>query len=481
MDQFGVLVESIGFKAQGRSTPLADLKGKTTPTTTAPADRFPPSTKSSSFNSSFVNGSSFVDDLDGIFRSNSTNHRKSQNAPATDFDDIFGDPNVNFKPSSGGSMFDLDSVFKGSSNLGSRLDDDDIFGGMPGLKSYGSNNFDDMLFGGVPKNGDSVNDLLGNFGGIGLKSNGSNRNNSEKKQLDNGLKSDDLIPGFGGSSPSSNGAKSETRPSQQSNHPAAKSFSTSAEDPFVILERTQGRAGGESRASEYNDLDSFFSPGKQSRAAPSQRSTTEDSVYDALFQNTKGSKVEPISSANSYSKKNTSPAKSTADDFSFLFGMGEAAPSSGEFKEVEGESEERRRARLKHHIKTQERMAKVLNEKNQRDLQSQREQEERHRLAETLDVDIKRWAAGKEGNLRALLSSLQYVLWHECGWQPVSLTDLITSTSVKKVYYKATLCVHPDKVQQKGANLQEKYTAEKVFDILKEAWNKFNSEELKKR
>lgn len=47
------------------------------------------------------------------------------------------------------------------------------------------------------------------------------------------------------------------------------------------------------------------------------------------------------------------------------------------------------------------------------------------------------------------------------------MTDLITSGSVKKVYRKATLCVHPDKVQQKGATLEQKYTAEKVFDILK--------------
>lgn len=73
-------------------------------------------------------------------------------------------------------------------------------------------------------------------------------------------------------------------------------------------------------------------------------------------------------------------------------------------------------------------------EKNERDLQSQREQEERHvsillfnniyllcliyflniniisqRIGGALDTEIKRWAAGREGNLRALLSSLQYV------------------------------------------------------------------------
>ena len=59
------------------------------------------------------------------------------------------------------------------------------------------------------------------------------------------------------------------------------------------------------------------------------------------------------------------------------------------------------------------------------------------------------------------------VLWPECGWQPVSLTDMISAAQVKKVYRKATLCIHPDKVQQKGANLQQKYVAEKVFDLLK--------------
>lgn len=480
-----MLVESIGFKAGGRSAPLADLKGKTTPSaagTTTTTDGFSANFGRNS-NSNSLNGSSFaVDDLDGIFRSSSTNHRNNAQSTSNNFDDIFGGPNVS---SGGGAGFDLDSVFSNVSGNGnnSKLGRvDDLFGEMPGLKRYGSsNNVDDMLFGGgvsAKQNGavsGSVDDLLGSFGGMGFKSNGG------KKEKENGMKkSDDLIPGFGGSFPSSNGSKPESNLSQQSNRNPTKSFSTSAEDPFVMLERTQGRGGGESVASEDDYLDSFFSSGTQSGAARSQRSTTEDSVFDALFQNIKSSKVEQTSSVNSSSKKKASPAKNTADDFSFMFGMG-AAPSSGEFQEVEGESAERRRARLNHHMRTQERMAKVLNEKNLRDLQTQREQEERHRLAETLDDNIKRWAAGKEGNLRALLSSLQYVLWPECGWQPISLTDLITSTSVKKVYYKATLCVHPDKVQQKGANLQQKYTAEKVFDILKEAWNKFNSEELRKR
>ncbi|KAJ9176716.1 hypothetical protein P3X46_011998 [Hevea brasiliensis] len=221
-----------------------------------------------------------------------------------------------------------------------------------------------------------------------------------------------------------------------------------------------------------NDLESFFS--SQASSAPRPRATSSDPFFDT--QNRGGSEAArrtPVGVTSSMKK-----ASSTAnieDDLSLIFG---ATGTSGEFQQFEGETEERRRARLERHQRTQERAAKALAEKNQRDLQAQREQAERHRIAETLDVEIKRWAAGKEGNLRALLSTLQYVLWPECGWQPVSLTDLITAAAVKKVYRKATLCIHPDKVQQKGANLQQKYIAEKVFDLLKEAWNKFNSEEL---
>ncbi|KAF5480548.1 hypothetical protein F2P56_001288 [Juglans regia] len=223
-----------------------------------------------------------------------------------------------------------------------------------------------------------------------------------------------------------------------------------------------------------NDLESFFSMGRAS-SAPRPRANSSDPLFDTQSQNRQDPEVARRAATTSSNIRKANSTTNIVDDLSSIFG---AAPSSGEFLEVEGESEERRRARLERHQRTHERAAKALAEKNQRDLQTQREQAERHRIAETLDVEIKRWAAGKEGNLRALLSTLQYVLWPECGWQPVSLPDMLTAPAVKKIYRKATLCIHPDKVQQKGATLQQKYVAEKVFDLLKEAWNKFNSEEL---
>ncbi|KAJ1426478.1 Chaperone J-domain superfamily [Sesbania bispinosa] len=57
-------------------------------------------------------------------------------------------------------------------------------------------------------------------------------------------------------------------------------------------------------------------------------------------------------------------------------------------------------------------MLKAVADMNQRDLQSKMEQEERRRIADNVDHQIKRWVTGKEGNMRALLSTLQHTDVH---------------------------------------------------------------------
>ncbi|KAI9118183.1 hypothetical protein K1719_010515 [Acacia pycnantha] len=91
-----------------------------------------------------------------------------------------------------------------------------------------------------------------------------------------------------------------------------------------------------------------------------------------------------------------------------------------------------------------------------------------------IDDKIRQWSNGKQGNIRSLLSTLQYVLWPNSGWKPVPLVDIIEGNAVKRAYQRALLCLHPDKLQQKGAASHQKYIAEKVFDILQEAWTHFN-------
>ncbi|TYI21080.1 hypothetical protein ES332_A06G012700v1 [Gossypium tomentosum] len=89
--------------------------------------------------------------------------------------------------------------------------------------------------------------------------------------------------------------------------------------------------------------------------------------------------------------------------------------------------------------------------------------------------EIKQWSNGKQGNIRSLLSTLQYILWPNSGWKPVPLMDIIEGPAVKRSYQKALLCLHPDKLQQKGAASDQKYIAQIVFDVLQDAWAHFNS------
>ncbi|XP_057974595.1 J domain-containing protein required for chloroplast accumulation response 1 isoform X2 [Malania oleifera] len=100
---------------------------------------------------------------------------------------------------------------------------------------------------------------------------------------------------------------------------------------------------------------------------------------------------------------------------------------------------------------------------------------EDHEEIEVSDTRVQKWSSGREGNIRSLLSTLQFVLWPESGWKPVPLVDIIEGNAVKRAYQKALLCLHPDKLQQKGAASHQKYIAEKVFDVLQEAWTHFGS------
>lgn len=97
---------------------------------------------------------------------------------------------------------------------------------------------------------------------------------------------------------------------------------------------------------------------------------------------------------------------------------------------------------------------------------------------EKLDRDIRLWSSGKETNIRLLLSTLHHILWPESGWYAVPLPNLKESSQVKKAYQKARLCLHPDKLQQRGATLLQKYVAEKAFSILQDAWTAFISEDV---
>lgn len=96
---------------------------------------------------------------------------------------------------------------------------------------------------------------------------------------------------------------------------------------------------------------------------------------------------------------------------------------------------------------------------------------------ELIDENINLWSAGKETNIRMLLSTLHHVLWANSGWHAVPIHSLIDGAQVKRAYQKARLCLHPDKLQQRGVMQSQKYLANKAFTALQDAWAAFVSQD----
>ncbi|PLB35749.1 UBA/TS-N domain protein [Aspergillus candidus] len=104
-----------------------------------------------------------------------------------------------------------------------------------------------------------------------------------------------------------------------------------------------------------------------------------------------------------------------------------------------------------------------------------RADEEKFALTESVDARLTTWKGGKQDNLRALLGSLDTVLWPEAGWKKVNMSELIMPNKVKIQYMKGISKVHPDKLPT-DATTEQRMIAGAVFGTLNEAWDKFKKE-----
>ena len=80
--------------------------------------------------------------------------------------------------------------------------------------------------------------------------------------------------------------------------------------------------------------------------------------------------------------------------------------------------------------------------------QAEAEDNLKYQLKDSVDSKLAAWRTGKETNIRALLASLDMVLWEELlkGIKVGGLHELVMPAQVKKGYLKAIARVHPDKV-----------------------------------
>ncbi|KAL5508336.1 SWA2 [Sanghuangporus vaninii] len=103
----------------------------------------------------------------------------------------------------------------------------------------------------------------------------------------------------------------------------------------------------------------------------------------------------------------------------------------------------------------------------------EQEEQAKANLKDSVDARLLAWKAGKETNVRALVASLENVLWPELGWQKVGLHELVAPNQVKIRYMKAIAKLHPDKINSSNTTVEQRMIANGVFAALNEAWTAF--------
>ncbi|KZV64066.1 hypothetical protein PENSPDRAFT_757490 [Peniophora sp. CONT] len=109
----------------------------------------------------------------------------------------------------------------------------------------------------------------------------------------------------------------------------------------------------------------------------------------------------------------------------------------------------------------------------QANAEAEAEDNAKHELKDSVEARITAWKGGKETNIRALISSLENVLWPELGWVKVGMGELLTPSQVKIRYTKAIAKLHPDKLNARNTTVEQRMIANGVFSALNDAWNAF--------
>ncbi|CEP18967.1 hypothetical protein [Parasitella parasitica] len=108
---------------------------------------------------------------------------------------------------------------------------------------------------------------------------------------------------------------------------------------------------------------------------------------------------------------------------------------------------------------------------------AEQEAEDAERLEKTDHVNARliAWKAGKEQNLRALLATLDTLLWPGAQWKGAQMSELINPKKCKIIYMKAIGKVHPDKLPS-DVTVEQRMLASGIFASLNEAWDSFKAQ-----
>ncbi|TVY14342.1 UBA domain-containing protein 7 [Lachnellula arida] len=108
-------------------------------------------------------------------------------------------------------------------------------------------------------------------------------------------------------------------------------------------------------------------------------------------------------------------------------------------------------------------------------IDAEKADDEKFALADKVEAKISTWRDGKRDNLRALLGSLDNVMWEGSAWKKVGMHELVQNNKVKINYMKAIGKCHPDKLPQ-NSTMETQMLAALIFATLNESWDKFKAQ-----
>ncbi|KAG1301023.1 hypothetical protein G6F64_012171 [Rhizopus arrhizus] len=120
-------------------------------------------------------------------------------------------------------------------------------------------------------------------------------------------------------------------------------------------------------------------------------------------------------------------------------------------------------------------ISKSVREMREREKKKEAEEVERLEKEDKVNAQLIMWKTGKERNLRALLGSLELILWSGIQWKGVTINELLEPRKCKMMYMKAISKVHPDKLSSK-ATVEQKLLASGIFTTLNQAYDTFRTD-----
>lgn len=139
---------------------------------------------------------------------------------------------------------------------------------------------------------------------------------------------------------------------------------------------------------------------------------------------------------------------------------------------------EREQLRKMHEAEIKARADEKLAAVRERERADEKERDQKDNARGMAEAKVNQWMGNgaRRGNLRALLASLDTVLYPGATWQSVTMAVLKANPKVKVHYHKAILQVHPDKIGSKNLPPDQQVLAELIFDELKNAYEVWTAE-----